>query len=111
MGKVVNLHNDSGPWAPYERAVLGDIHREFSSQGIETDCEHGRAEDGTPWTTFYAIGSEHSVAHVARQGRGYILVWPDHTSVQVCDMEQLVSIVRREAYHQVLLERTRRQSG
>ena len=61
MGKVVNLHTDSGPWAPYERAVLGAMQREFLALGIETDCEHGRAEDGTPWTAFYAISNGHSL--------------------------------------------------
>jgi hypothetical protein len=98
MGSVVNLHTDRGPWALYERAVLGAIQREFSAQGIETDCEHGRAEDGTPWTAFYTIGSGQFVVHVARKGRNYILIWVDHTSVQVCDMDQLVCIVRRQLY-------------
>ena len=99
MSKVVNLHTDSGPWASYERGVLAAMQREFSAQGIETDCENGRAEDGTPWTAFYVVGSVHFVAHVARQGRDYILMWPDHTSVKVRDMGQLVSIVRRAGYH------------
>ena len=99
MGKVVNLHTDSGPWAPYERAVLGAMQREFLALGIETDCEHGRAEDGTPWTAFYAISSGYFIAHVARQGRDYVLMWSDHTSVQVRDMQQLVSLVRRAGYH------------
>jgi hypothetical protein len=102
MGSIVNLHTDRGPWAPYERAVLAAIQREFSAQGIKTDCEHGRAEDGTPWTVFYAVGSGHSVAHVAREGRGYILVWPDHTTVQVRDMDQLACIVRRQLYPHAL---------
>jgi hypothetical protein len=106
MGSVIHLHTDSGPWAPYERAVLSAIEREFSAQGIKTDCEHGRAEDGTPWTAFYVIGSGHFVAHVARQARNYILVWADHTSVQVRDMSQLVSIVRRQLYPHALRERT-----
>ena len=110
MGSVINLHAGIGPWTPYERAVLAAIQREFSAQGIETDCEHGRAEDGTPWTAYYAVSSGHFVAHVARQGRGYILMWPDHTSVQCRDMEQL-SIVRRAAYHHALWERTVGQSG
>jgi hypothetical protein len=99
MGSVVNLHSGSGPWSPYEGAVLGAIQREFSVQGIETDCEHGRADDGTPWTAFYAVNTGHFVAHVARQGRNYILLWSDHSSVQCHDMEQLVSIVRRCADH------------
>ena len=98
MGSVSNL-SKSGPWAPYERAVLAAIQREFSVQGIETDCQHGRAEDGTPWTAYYAVSSGHFVAHVGRQGRNYILMWPDHTSMLVHDMEQLLSIVRRAAYH------------
>jgi hypothetical protein len=34
-----------------------------------------------------------------RQGRNYILMWSDHTSVQTRDMEQLVSVVRRDAYY------------
>jgi hypothetical protein len=34
-----------------------------------------------------------------RQGRNYILMWSDHTSVQTRDMEQLVSVVRRAAYY------------
>jgi hypothetical protein len=99
MGSVINLHGDIGPWAPYERTVLAAIQQEFSAQGIETDCEHGRAEDGTPWTAFYAHSSGHFVAHVARHKRNYILMWPDHTSVQTRDMEQLVSVVRRAAYY------------
>jgi hypothetical protein len=99
MGSVINLHGDVGPWGPYERAVLVAIRREFSAQGIESEWEDGRAEDGTPWTAFYAVGSGHFVAHVARQGRNYILMWPDHTSVQTRDMEQLVSVVRRAAYY------------
>jgi hypothetical protein len=103
MGRVVNLHSDSGPWAPYESAVLSAIQREFSAQGIETDCEHGRAEDGTPWTAFYVVNSGLFVAHVARQGRNYVLMWSDHTSVQVRDMEQLVNIVCRSAYHHARL--------
>ena len=106
MGSVINLQADVGPWAPYERAVLVAVRREFSTQGIETDCEDGRAEDGTPWTAFYAVGSGHFVAHVARQGRNYILMWPDHTSVQTRDMEQLVSVVRRAAYHHAQIQGT-----
>ena len=103
MGSLVNLHTDSGPWAPYERAVLGAMQREFLALGIETDCEHGRAENGTPWTAFHIIGSGHFVAHVARQGRDYVLVWSDHTSVQVRDMQQLVSLVHRAGYHYALV--------
>jgi hypothetical protein len=111
MGSVINLHGDVGPWTPYERADLAAIQREFSTQGIETDCEHARAEDGTPWTAYYAVSSGHFVAHVARQGRAYILVWPDQTSVRVRDKEQLVSVVSRAAHHHVLWERTVGQSG
>jgi hypothetical protein len=68
MGSVINLHGDLGPWGPYERAVLVAIRREFSTQGIESEWEDGRAEDGTPWTAFYAVGSGHFVAHVAAPG-------------------------------------------
>lgn len=99
MGSVVNLSSNRGPWASHERAICAAIQQGFSAQGIETGCEHGRAEDGTPWTAFYAADTGHFIAHVARQGRNYILLWSDHTSVQCRDMEQLVSIVRRDAYH------------
>ena len=99
MGSVVNLSSNHGPWAPHERAICAAIQREFTAQGMETGYEHGKAEDGTPWTAFYAAHTGHFVIHVARQGRNYILMWSDHTSVQCRDMEQLVSIVRKDACH------------
>ena len=97
MGHVLSLSEHSGPWAPWERAVLGEMQRAFEQQGLTTDCEHGVSDDGTPWTVFYELDYGEFVAHVARHGRGYVLLWPDQTSVRVIEMEKLVQVVRSSA--------------
>jgi hypothetical protein len=97
MGHVISFSAPTGPWAPSERAVLGEMQHAFEQQGLRTDCEHGISDTGTPWTAFYELDGGEFVAHVARHGRGYILLWPDQTSVRVTAMEKLVQVIRSSA--------------
>jgi hypothetical protein len=97
MGHIVTFNAESGPWASWERSVLGEMQRAFEEQGLRIDCEHGLSETGTPWTAFYELDYGDFVAHVARHGRGYVLLWPDDTSVRVAEMEKLIQIVRSSA--------------
>ena len=94
MGHVVSFSESRRPWARWERAVLGQLQIAFEQQGLKVDCEHGVSDNGTPWTVFYGIETGDFVAHVARHGRGYVLLWPDQSSVRVAEMEKLVPIVR-----------------
>jgi hypothetical protein len=86
-----------GPWNESERKVLAELQRIFRQKGVHTDCEHGRADDGTPWTAFYDIKNGSFVAHIARHGHNYVLLWPDRTAVRVLQMTQLADAVTGDA--------------
>jgi hypothetical protein len=97
MGRVIAFKPQSGPWTPWERSILGEIQRTFAQQGLMTDCEHGLSDSNTPWTAFYTVNRGSFVAHVARHERGYVLLWPDRTSIRMQEMERLVETVRSSA--------------
>src|SRR4051812_16260912 len=97
MGRVIIFKAQDGPWTPWERSVLGGMQRAFAQQGVMTDCQHGMSDNHTPWTAFYTVNTHSFVAHVARHERGYVLLWPDRTSIRVEEMEQLVEAVRSSA--------------
>jgi hypothetical protein len=65
-------------------AVPGEMQRAFE--------QHGVSDDGTPWTAFYELDHGEFVVHIARHGRGYVLLWPDQTSVPLFQMEKLVQL-------------------
>jgi hypothetical protein len=99
MGRVVGLRLEKRPWLAYERAALSAMQNAFSAQGIEIDCEHGRAETGSPWTVFYDGRSGMFIAHVARHKQGYVLVWCDHTTIHIDDIHELPAIIRDTAFY------------
>ncbi len=82
------------PWRPYECRVIVAIHRAFSECGLSTDYEHGVTDEGEPWTVFYEMRNGEAVAHVARDHRSYVLVWPDRHSVRASDLGRFVEVVR-----------------
>ena len=97
MGHILSLCGQSGPWAAWEHAILGEMQRAFEQEGLMTNCEHGVSDAGTPWTAFYEQDCGEFVAHIARHKRGYVLLWPDQTSVHVTEMAKLVQVVRSSA--------------
>ena len=85
----------AGAWRPHEWAVIVAIHRALGEWGLSTDYEHGVTDEGEPWTVFYEMKNGESVAHVARDCRNYIFIWPDWHSVRAPDLGCFVGVVRR----------------
>jgi hypothetical protein len=103
MGHIVAFKPQSGPWTPRERSILADVKRALEQLGMMTDCQHGASDSNTPWTAFYTIDRGSFVAHVARYERGYVLLWPDHSSILVQEMDSLLEAVRSSAIQHALV--------
>lgn len=96
---VVNLPSRGHAWSIDERATLGQIHDALEGEGVETDCEHGMTDEGDPWTLFFTVSNEEFVAHVARIGLVYLLIWADGTSVRAPNLQRLSIVAVRGVSH------------
>jgi hypothetical protein len=99
MSSVVRLRPLIGQWSAHEVEVLVEIQQAFFRQGLATDYEHGIAEDGSPWITFYDTRDGSFVGHVARDREHYVLICSDRTIEHSPVMSRLVEIVRNRCEH------------
>lgn len=99
MSNVVRLRPLVGQWNTHELEVLAEIQRAFFRHGHATDYEHGMADDGSPWVTFYDRRDGSFVAHVARDRNCYVLICSDRTTERSSVMSRLVETVRNRCQH------------
>jgi hypothetical protein len=93
MGTVVQFRLRRGPWLPSEQEALVFLSRALSEY-CPVSCQHGRADDDTPWVAYYYPRTGELVAQVTRYQTGYMLMWPDRTWVRVPRLEKLARLLR-----------------
>jgi len=79
------------PWTSAERRLLDQLGKAF---GEEIQCESGTSDEGDPWMAFCEPDSSF-IAHVARIGAGYVLVWANGTSMCGTRLDRLLRSARR----------------
>ena len=79
------------PWTSAERRLLDQMGKMV---GRATQCECGISDEGDPWIVFCDADSSF-IAHVARIGARYLVVWADGTSVHGVSLDRLLSSARR----------------
>jgi hypothetical protein len=99
MTTILTFPSRSCPWSSSEREVLDQIRRVFSDRGLETDCEHGITDEGDPWMACHETADGAFVAHIARIGVAYLLVWADGTSVRAASLNRFAEVARRGTVH------------
>jgi hypothetical protein len=62
-------------WNPTELDVLAKIGREIGNHGVATEREQGVTDEGDPWVAVHDTSGGALVAHIARIGAAYVLVW------------------------------------
>lgn len=94
MAKIIPFPTRGLPWDPCERAVLAEILDVLGEGGCAIISEHGVTDEGDPWTVFCEARQDTPVAHVAKEGRTYILVCLDQTPIPAVDVSSLLEVVR-----------------
>lgn len=79
------------PWSAAERRVLDQLGKVVNQAA---QCESGVTDEGDPWTAFFR-SDDSFVAHVARIGARYVLVWSDGTSAHASSLDRLLMSARR----------------
>ena len=83
-----------GVWSRREQALLGKIAAEFS-KGFDVHCLDGTTDEGDAWASCHDDRTGAELYHLARDGRAYVLVWPDGSSERALTLNSLLNIVRR----------------
>jgi hypothetical protein len=99
MTTILAFPSRGRPWSSSEREVLDQIHRAFSDHGLMTNCEHGVTDEGDPWAAYHETAEGAFVAHIARIGVAYLLVWADGTSVRAASLYRLAKAARHGRAH------------
>ena len=99
MTTILAFPSRGRPWSSSEREVLDQIHRAFSDHGLETNCEYGVTDEGDPWAVYNETFKGSFVAHIARIGTTYLLVWADGTSVRAASLNRFADAARRGRAH------------
>ena len=86
-------------WNPIELDVLAQIAREIGNHGVATEREQGVTDEGDPWVSFHDTARGELVAHIARIGAAYVLVWADGTSLCSASLSQFPNAVRQGKAH------------
>ena len=103
MANLITFPARGHSWSTSERLTLLEIHGAFDGRGRSTNCEHGATDEGDLWTVFYDVQHGSVVAHVAKVGRNYALVWPDQSSVRTPDLSRFVDVVRSSSSRHALM--------
>src|SRR5471032_2529885 len=94
MAKIIPFPARGLPWSVHERVVLAEILDTFGA-GFATNSEHGTTDEGDPWTVFYEAPHGSPVAHIAKEGRTYVLVCLDQIPIPAGDLSSLLEVVRK----------------
>ena len=94
MANITTFPTRGRTWSTSERLTLLEIHSALRELRPPMDCEHGISDEGDPWTVFYDRNHGSILAHVAREGSTYVLVWPDRTAVRTLDLSRFVDVAR-----------------
>jgi hypothetical protein len=94
MTTILAFPRRGRPWSALEHEALDQIGRAFTDHGVATDFGHGVTDEGDPWTAYHATADGAFLAHIARIGAAYLLVWADGKSVRSTSLHRFVEIVR-----------------
>lgn len=83
-----------GAWSLDDSLRIGEISDALRERGSATGYEHGVTDEGDPWTVFYEVRNGMPVAHVARDGLTYVLIWRDRPPVRASDLRSLARVIR-----------------
>ena len=90
MTTLLTFPAPSLPWSAAERRLLDQLGKIVNQA---TQCESGVTDEGDPWTAFFRSDGSF-VAHVARIGTRYVLVWSDGTSAYASSLDRLLMSAR-----------------
>ena len=95
MTNLLTFPSPGVPWTSAEQTVLDRLGRVFAKA---TECECGTTDEGDPWIVFCGADSSF-VAHVARIGTRYVMIWADGTSAYGADINRLlISALHRSSH-------------
>jgi hypothetical protein len=80
------------PWTSAERSLLDQFGKAL---GEAIQCESGTTDEGDPWMVICDTDSS-VVAHIARIGAGYVMIWADGTSDFGASLNRLVLSARHK---------------
>ena len=83
-----------GAWSLDESLRIGETSDAFRERGGATGYEHGVTDEGDPWTVFHEARNGMPVAHVARDGCTYVLIWRDRPPMRASDLSRLARAIR-----------------
>jgi hypothetical protein len=92
---VYFLATHRGPWVTRERQLLEELRYAFQSQGRDVTCVHGITDEGDAWADFHDTHTDELLAHIARDGRRHVLVWPDESALRAVSLSTFLSLVRQ----------------
>jgi len=79
-------------WTDNEKLELGRLQVAFPSPQFEMKC--GSTEDGDPWCVIGDPGCDRVIAHIARIGRAYVVIFPERNiSKKAAQLKTAIDLV------------------
>src|SRR5689334_11221649 len=99
MTSIVPIAGTAGPWREWELEAFAEMQRALDQRGLPTDYEHGIADDGVPWISFYDERNRSFLAHIARDPGNYLLICSDRTVERSPVLTRLLEVILHRCRH------------
>jgi hypothetical protein len=99
MTNVIPVAGRGDGWTEWELQELADLQRTLDERGLPTYYEHGIADEGAPWVSFFDERDGSFVAHIARDRANYLLICSDKTLERSPILTRVLDVVRDRCKH------------